>query len=57
MDGNGGKTQGDHGERALARIQEAVGFDATPQCSLDGDQHRVRIDLEGPDAELVEIIL
>jgi hypothetical protein len=38
----------DHGVR-----QKAVGFDAAPQRPFGGDQHRVRIDLEGADAELI----
>ena len=32
--------------------QKAVGLDATPQRAFGGDQHGVRIDLQGRDAEL-----
>ena len=35
--------------------QEAVSFDAAPQCAFGGNQHRVRIDLEGKDVELLEM--
>jgi hypothetical protein len=40
-------------DHALAR--EAVVLDAAPQCAFGGDQHRVRIDLEGGDAELFQM--
>src|ERR1700694_1054160 len=38
-----------------ALAQETVGLDAAPQRALGGDQHRVGIDLEGRDPELLKV--
>src|SRR5271163_4698487 len=35
--------------------QKAVGLDAAPQRAFGGDQHGVRIDLQGRDAELFQV--
>jgi hypothetical protein len=35
--------------------QEAVGFDAAPQRTFGGNQHRVRVNLQGRDTELIKM--